>query len=117
MIAADNLNTNFRIIKIYKTRIEEKNYHFRFLKSKVAILQTELEAGKNLNDTLEKENTKNTRKIKKLQTHVDKSNAKIDSLESSLKSFQEKTTSADETLKVRKTFKINLINVFSNNWH
>lgn len=101
-----------------REREYKKNYHYRFLKSKVAILQTELEAGKNLNDTLEKENTKNTRKIKKLQSNVDKSNAKIDSLESSLKSIEEKYTSADETLKVRKMFEINLINeLFSNNWH
>ena len=78
----------------------------------MAILQTELEAGKNLNDTLEKENTKNTRKIKKLQSNVDKSNAKIDSLESSLKSLQDKYASADETLKVRKMFEINLISEF-----
>lgn len=71
------------------------------MKSKVAILQTELEAGKNLSDTLEKENAKNTKKVKKLQTQVDKSNAKIETLETSLKTLEEKHKAAEETLKVR----------------
>lgn len=72
----------------------------RFLKSKVALLQTELEAGKNLNDTLEKENAKHVKKIKKLATLNDKATSKIDSLEASLKALQEKNEAAEQNLKV-----------------
>jgi TolA-binding protein len=64
-------------------------------------LQTELEAGKNLNDTLEKENTKQSKKIKKLTTQVDKSNIKIETLESSLKSLQEQHMAVEASLKVK----------------
>lgn len=72
----------------------------RFLKSKVALLQTELEAGKNLNDTLEKENMKQTKKIKKLTTQADKSTCKIETLEASLKMLQEKHAAVERDLKV-----------------
>lgn len=72
----------------------------RFLKSKVALLQTELEAGKCLNETLERENSKNIKKVKKLTVQSDKSTSKIESLESSLKSLQEKQAIAEQSLKV-----------------
>ena len=78
----------------------KKNSLFRFLKSKVALLQTELEAGKNLNDTLEKENTKHLKKIKKLTTQHDKSMSTINSLESSLKTQREKQEVSEQNLKV-----------------
>jgi hypothetical protein len=39
--------------------------------------------------------------VKKLQTQVDKSNVKIETLETSLKTLEEKHASAEETLKVR----------------
>jgi hypothetical protein len=64
-------------------------------------LQTELEAGKRLNDTLEKENTKQLKKIKKLTMQTDKSNIKIETLESSLKSLQEQHMIAEASLKVK----------------
>lgn len=70
------------------------------MKSKVALLQTELEAGKSLNETVERENSKNIKKIKKLTTQVDKSTSKIESLESSLKTLQEKHAIAEQSLKV-----------------
>lgn len=73
---------------------------YRFLKSKVALLQTELEAGKNLNDTLEKENVKHVKKIKKLTTQIDKSTDKVVTLETSLKSLQDKYAVAEQSLKV-----------------
>jgi septal ring factor EnvC (AmiA/AmiB activator) len=72
----------------------------RFLKSKVALLQTELEAGKSLNDTLEKENAKHAKKIKKLALQADKTTGKITSLESTLKATQESFESAERGLKV-----------------
>jgi glycine cleavage system regulatory protein len=65
------------------------------------MLQTELEANKNLNDTLEKENVKQSKKIKKLTGLMDKANIKIESLESSLNSLQEKNASAEQGLKVK----------------
>lgn len=65
------------------------------------MLQTELEANKNLNDTLEKENVKQSKKIKKLTGLMDKANIKIESLESSLTSLQEKNASAEQGLKVK----------------
>lgn len=64
------------------------------------MLQTELEAGKSLNETVEKENSKNAKKIKKLTTQVEKSTSKIESLESSLKNLQEKHMIAEQSLKV-----------------
>lgn len=77
-----------------------KTTRCRFLKSKVALLQTELEAGKNLNDTLERENTKHAKKIKKLALQADKATAKITSLESTLKATQESFGAAEQGLKV-----------------
>jgi len=65
------------------------------------MLQTELEANKNLNDTLEKENVKQSKKIKKLTGLMDKANIKIESLESSLNSLQEKNASAEQGLNVK----------------
>ncbi|KAL7048264.1 hypothetical protein ACKWTF_003292 [Chironomus riparius] len=75
----------------------------KFLKSKVAMLQTELEANKNLNDTLEKENVKQSKKIKKLTGLMDKANIKIESQESSLNSLQEKNACAEQGLKDKDT--------------
>lgn len=73
----------------------------RFLKSKVAILQTELEMSKKANDSLEKENSKNAKKISKFQSQIDKSNSKIISLESALKNLQDEHVATKEDLKVQ----------------
>lgn len=70
------------------------------MKSKVALLQTELEAGKSLNDILEKENAKHLKKIKKITTQADKTANKIETLETSLKTLQEKQEIAQQSLKV-----------------
>lgn len=80
------------------------------MKSKVALLQTELEAGKNLNDALEKENLKHVKKIKKLTTQADKSSSKIQSLESSLKCLQEKHEIVQQSLKVTIDYGFILLN-------
>lgn len=72
----------------------------RFLKTKVAVLSTELEAGKNLNDTFEKENAKHLRKIKKLTAQVDKSLDLKNSLESALQNLKEKQEKSEQHLKV-----------------
>lgn len=72
----------------------------RFLKSKVALLQTELEAGKNLNDTLEKENSKFQKRLKKLTLQDEKSKSRIDSLENLVKSLQEKMEISEQNSRV-----------------
>lgn len=72
----------------------------KFLKAKVTLLQTELEASKNMNDILEKENNKFMKKIKKFTVQNDKASSRIDTLESSLKSLQEKNAVDELTLKV-----------------
>ncbi|KAG5677311.1 hypothetical protein PVAND_007080 [Polypedilum vanderplanki] len=71
----------------------------KFLKSKVVLLQTELENTQRHNDTLEKENTKQSKKVKKLTGQLDKANSKLESLESSLKSLQEKNAEHEQSLK------------------
>lgn len=72
----------------------------RFLKSKVALLQTELEAGKNLNDTIEKENAKHLKKIKKLSSQVDKLTEYKTSMESTLTSLKQKQESCEQNMRV-----------------
>lgn len=67
----------------------------------MALLQTELETGKHLNDSLEKENSKKSKKVKKLTGQLDKANVKIESLETSLKALQEKNAGIEESLKVK----------------
>jgi predicted nuclease with TOPRIM domain len=64
------------------------------------LLQTELEAGKSLNENLEKENAKHVKKIKKLSIQVEKFTSKSDSLEAALKTLQEKQTIDEQSLKV-----------------
>lgn len=66
----------------------------------MALLQTELEAGKSLNDILEKENAKHLKKIKKFTTQADKTASKIETLESSLKTLHEKQATALQEIKV-----------------
>lgn len=75
----------------------------RFLKSKVVLLQTELEAGKILSDTLEKENAKHLKKIKKLNAQVDKSSDIKNSLENALTALKEKQEIMGQNLKVKKS--------------
>lgn len=66
------------------------------------MLQTELEGAKNLNDTLEKENSKCSKKLKKLTSCIDKANIRIDSLESQVKETQEQFAEAEQNLKAIK---------------
>lgn len=66
------------------------------------MLQTELEAGKNLNDTLERENSKIHKKMKKLTIHDEKSKSRIESLESTIKMLNEKQEINENDLRVRR---------------
>lgn len=66
----------------------------------MVLLQTELEAGKSQSENLEKENSRFLKKIKKLSTQNDKSSSRIDTLESSLKSLQDKNAANELALKV-----------------
>lgn len=67
----------------------------------MVLLQTELEAGKNLNDTLEKENAKQLKKIRKLNQKVDKSMDTKNSLEIALKTLTGKLENMEQDLKVK----------------
>ncbi|CRL03066.1 CLUMA_CG016634, isoform A [Clunio marinus] len=91
------------LTEIIPKSMEKKNISndglLKFLKSKVALLQSELEVSKSLNDTLERENAKNVKKIKKLNTQVTKSASKIESLETTLRNIQEKQEVAEQNLK------------------
>lgn len=53
-----------------------------------------------MNENLEKDNVKHLKKIKKFTTQVDKLTTKSDSLESTLKTLQEKQTIDEQSLKV-----------------
>lgn len=92
------INFIFHTPLLHLIKLNQKFY--RFLKSKVAILQTELDAGKNLNDMLDKENGKSLKKIKKLTTQQEKTCSKIDTMEITLKTLQEKHAVAEQGLKV-----------------
>lgn len=70
------------------------------MKSKVALLQTELEAGKNLNDTLERENSKLQKRMKKLTIQDEKSKSRIESLETSLKALNDRQEINENDLRV-----------------
>lgn len=72
------------------------------MKSKVALLQTELEAGKNLNDTLERENSKLQKRMKKLTIQDEKSKSRIESLETSLKALNDRQEINENDLRVGK---------------
>lgn len=66
----------------------------------MALLQTELEASKSINDALEKENSKHLKKLKKFKSSLDKSANKVETLEALVKNMQEKLQISETNLKV-----------------
>lgn len=66
----------------------------------MAILQTELETGKNFQESLQKENLKHIKKVKKLITQQDISTTKTSLLDNLVKSLKEKCEIMESTLKV-----------------
>lgn len=65
------------------------------------MLQTELEAGRNLNETLERENSKLQKKMKKLTIQDEKSKSRIETLENSVKALNERQDINENDLRVR----------------
>lgn len=66
----------------------------------MAILHTELEAGKVHQDSLQKENVKHIKKVKKLITQQEVSTSKVSVLDGLVKSLKEKYENVEATLKV-----------------